>query len=208
VTNFDEAAWWGDCANTFHEEQKQLVYARHMGLDLDWSGAHPPTIDLGGCSVVDIGGGPVSLLLKCDAAPWTRTVVDPSAWPAWVEARYEAHGITLLQERGEDMGDGEHSRFSAEEVWIYNVLQHVDDPELVVKNALAAARSMVRIFEWIDVPPYPGHPHMLTAHALASWIGSPKFRGGQDVGPYEGVHYGDIDEDGAVGRAFFGAFGV
>lgn len=190
MSSFDETAWWGDCASTLHEEQKQLVYAKRMGLRADWSGAHPPTFDLEGRSVLDIGGGPVSLLLKCVNFK-EATVADPGEFPEWVIARYKHCGIHFSQKRGEDLAFSPgHGDF--DEAWIYNVLQHVDDPARVIENARAWA-STIRIFEWIDIDPYPGHPHRLTREGLDGWLGAPGF-------------VANLDEHGCVGTAYYGVF--
>ena len=184
--SFDETEWWGDCTKSFHEEQKQLVYASRMGLRPNWSGAHPPTFDLMGRSIIDIGGGPVSLLLKC--VNFSRaTVIDPGAWPGWVLGRYAAAGIGYRRQRGEDF-----SVLSADEVWIYNTLQHVDDPEKVISKARECART-IRLFEWIGIPAYEGHPQELQREPLEEWLGAPGF-------------VTEVNQDGAVGTAFYGVF--
>jgi hypothetical protein len=46
-----KAAYWGDCTNTFDEEQKHYVYARYMGL-----GRKHYSFDAQGRRVLDIGG--------------------------------------------------------------------------------------------------------------------------------------------------------
>lgn len=181
-----ELAFWGDCSRTFREEQKQLVYAQRMGLLARWDGAHPPYFDMEGRSVVDIGGGPVSLLLKCENLAW-GTVVDPAPYPEWVLARYQAAGIGYRKEEAEDL-----AALNANEAWIYNVLQHVRDPKLVIERALATAR-IVRIFEWIEIDPYPGHPHRLDREQLDEWLGAPGF-------------VATLDESGAHGTAYYGVF--
>lgn len=187
---FDESAWWGNCANTFHEEQKQFVYAKRMGLQAIWGGAHPPTYNLLGRSVMDIGGGPVSLLLKCENRGHS-VVVDPGNFPPWVTARYEQCGIGFWHGPAEQIDDRE---LEFDEAWIYNVLQHVQDPARVIEMARSHAR-LLRIFEWVDVDPYPGHPHLLTKELLDEWIG--------------GTGYVvTVDESGAVGRAYYGVFAV
>lgn len=183
-----EATWWGACTNTFHEEQKQLVYARHMGIAFDWNAGHPPTFNLDGKSVLDLGGGPVSLLLKTHGG--TRLdVVDPAPYPAWVKARYRAAGIYLNREEAETF---RRSGRRYDEAWIYNVLQHVRDPQAVIETALAMS-DRLRIFEWIDVPTDGLHAHRLSEEALAEWIGT---KGST----------ARVNESGAVGRAFFGIF--
>jgi hypothetical protein len=159
-----EAAYWGDCANTFDEDQKHWVYARLMGIRQEhWSLIHP------GGLVIDIGGGPASMLLKCRRinGEILGHVWDPLPYPTWTRARYQAHGIAVARHRGEELTISD----AWDEAWIYNCLQHTDDPALVVRNALRAA-PVLRIAEWIDIPPHDGHPHMLTAALLQQWTGA------------------------------------
>ena len=186
---FDESAWWGDCGNTFHEEQKQIVAARRMGLYPIMGGAHPPSFDLQGRTVCDIGGGPVSLLLKC-VNRGGCVVVDPGRFPKWVGQRYEECGIMFWNGMGEEIDVEGVAHF--DDAWIYNTLQHVDDPVRVIENARALADT-VRLFEWIDIEPYDGHPHMLTKILLDELLGAPGFSA-------------EVNEDGAVGRAYYGVF--
>ena len=160
-----ERQWWGTCQNTYGEEEKQLVYARKMGLEFFHDGKSPYNIDMHGQSVLDIGGGPCSLLLKCVNVK--GTVLDPllHSLPDWVLARYRGIPITLLPIRGEDL-DG----YVFDEVWMYNVLQHTENPELVIQNAMKAGR-LIRIFEWIDTPANVGHPNSLSEAKLGIWLG-------------------------------------
>lgn len=183
-----EMEFWQDCANTFHEEQKQFVYAVRMGLVPIWDCAHPPTFDLRGRSVIDIGGGPVSLLLKCINRS-ASVVVDPGDFPPWVYERYKHCGIDLWKGNAEEIDD---DLLSFDEAWIYNVLQHVQDPARVIEVARSHA-SIVSIFEWIDVPPYPGHPNILTRENLDEWLDGKGF-------------VTELNESGAVGRAYYGVF--
>jgi hypothetical protein len=155
-----EKTFWGNCTNTLGEEQKQFVYAHLMGLDRQWH-----SFPQRGRRIADIGGGPVSMLLKSTEIGAGSIVVDPLGYPDWVLSRYAANGIQYVQMRGEDWhGEG------FDEVWIYNCLQHVDDPGQIIRNALAAA-PVLRIFEWINFPAYDGHPQALTQELLESWIG-------------------------------------
>jgi 2-polyprenyl-3-methyl-5-hydroxy-6-metoxy-1,4-benzoquinol methylase len=201
MTNWDEVnewerQWWGDCTNTFAEETKQITYAHRMGLQNVSDGAHWPYYDLAGKSVLDIGGGPTSMLLKCHSGG-LRVVVDPCRYPDWVRTRYEVAGITYVVERGEDI-DGIDQVVNAprfDEAWIYNVLQHTDDPERIVRHARTYARS-VRLFEWVDIPPHHGHPSELRADRLSEWLGG----------------YGTVEdmrrapENGCNEKAYYGVF--
>lgn len=181
-----EREFWSDCLNTYDEERKQFAYALRMGL---WDG-NGWDFTCGGRSVLDIGGGPVSMLLKTSDRK-EACIVDPGAsyWPDWVKERYNLAGIEVQNARGEDIPLG--ARF--DEVWIYNVLQHTDDPEQVLYNAARTAGT-IRIFEWIEIPAYEGHPQTLTEEGLRSML--PPGRGRRER----------IADNGAVGVAFYGTF--
>lgn len=188
-----EADWWGDCTNTFSEEAKQITYAYHMGLVNvpDGYTGRWPSYDLGGRSVVDLGGGPTSLLLKTtNTGPCA--VVDPCDYPQWVGRRYATKGVAYFREPAETWRSAQ--RF--DECWIYNVLQHVEDPEAVIATARLHA-STLRIFEWINTPPSLGHPHTLTVELLDEWIG------GQ--GEWQ---FFDGSSNGVYGQAYYGAFAL
>ncbi len=182
-----EASWWASCRfNTFGEEAKQLTYAHLMGLVNEPQQGKWPVYDLRGSTVIDLGGGPVSMLLKTVGG--NGIVVDPCEYPDWVAARYEALEIDYRQEKAETFRLPD--RFS--ECWIYNVLQHVESPEECIASARANA-YILRIFEWLETPAADGHPHTLHAHELNEWIGG------------EG-QIGYINENGAVGLAYWGVF--
>jgi hypothetical protein len=155
-----ESNYWGDCCNTFDEDQKHYVYARYMGLTR--SGY---SFCVNNKSIIDIGGGPTSMLLKTINLGKRALVVDPLEYPMWVYDRYSEKGIDSLICRGEDIFEEGY-----DEAWIYNCLQHTDDPELIIKNALNAAKTL-RIFEWVDIPPHDGHPIELTKEKLDKWTG-------------------------------------
>jgi len=181
-----EREWWGNCCNTYGEEEKQLVYARKMGLAFFHNGKSPYNIDMKGAAVLDIGGGPCSLLLKCVNV--TGMVIDPCGFPEWTYNRYREAGILYRREHGEDWLLSDQS----DEAWIYNVLQHTDDPEKVIVN-MRRASKLIRIFEWIDTPTNIGHPHTLTEEKLNEWLGG---EGKVEV----------IKEGGCNGKAYYGVF--
>jgi hypothetical protein len=75
---------------------------------------------------------------------------------------------------------------------MYNLLPHVINPELVIKNALNAAK-ILRIFDWIDMNVSPGHPNKLTEKDLNKWLGG---NGKVEI----------INENGCVGKCYYGIF--
>jgi len=164
-----EAKFWGDCLNlsTWQEFVKQEMYSREMQLIADYG--DNGEFDMQGKSVIDIGGGPVSMTLRCHHAS-RLTVVDPIAWPKAVLRRYCQYGIDFVRCAGEDLLTVDV--WPADEVWICNVLQHVADPNKVLveaKNHLNRC-GRLRIFEWINIPADKCHPHVLTPELLSKGL--------------------------------------
>lgn len=173
-----EKNFWGDCTNTFDEDQKHYIYAKYMGLErVHYS------FDLKNRSVLDIGGGPTSMLLKTINLKY-GLVCDPLIYPHWTTLRYAEKNIKVKNIRGEDIEEKDW-----DETWIYNCLQHTDDPEKVIKNGIKSSR-VFRIFEWINIPPHEGHPQMLTKDFLDNVIG----KKGQVV---------ELKENGCYGTAYY-----
>ena len=161
-----ESRFWGDCSNTYGEETKQLLYLQLMGFQRVPTWRTQYAFDGEGKSYIDIGGGPCSVLLKFDNR--SGMVVDPAQYPAWVSHRYWDAGLNFFRHRGEDFPMPVNVKYHT--ALIYNCLQHCDDPAKVIANARACANELV-MFEWIDMPPHEGHPHMLTEALLNEWTG-------------------------------------
>ena len=177
-----EKDYWGNCANTFDEDQKHFVYAKFMEI--------PQThysFDVKGKRILDIGGGPSSMLLKCKNLKEGK-VCDPIKYPHWTKLRYAEHKIGVKVQRGEDVNEE-----GWDEVWIYNCLQHVDSVERIINNAKRAA-PVLRIFEWIDIPAHEGHPVELTKELLDGIICLP------------GSGTVTLRESGCYGTAYYGVF--
>lgn len=178
-----EKNYWGDCTNTFDEDQKHYVYARYMGLNrIHYS------FDVSNKRILDIGGGPSSMLLKTINLKEGK-VCDPIDYPKWVHERYKIKNIEYMVQRGEDINE-----FGWDEVWIYNCLQHTDDIRAIISNALRAAKTL-RIFEWIDIPPHEGHPQMISKDLLDHILDHP---GGtvrlSESGCYGNAYYNVIEK--------------
>lgn len=184
-----EKNWWGDCLNTFGEEAKQISYAHRMGLenkptrDEKW-----PTYYAEGKNIVDIGGGPVSMLLKTRERG-NCAVVDPCLYPHWVSVRYAFANINYYVEEAETW----IPTIDYDEAWIYNVLQHVVDPKKIIQNVRNYAHT-IRIFDWVDTAPMLGHPHTLKKEELDEWLGA------------EGTVEFMQGENGCYGNTYCGVF--
>lgn len=185
-----EAEWWGDCTNTLGEELKQIQYAQRMGLNVFSDSKSPFNIKLPGenLRILDIGGGPVSMLLK-STSPVDGFVVDPQPIPEWTKKRYKEKGIEYLQMRAEELKD---MTAPFDEVWIYNCLQHTVDPQKILRWAITHTK-LLRIFEWLDTPPSIGHPHTLNKDMLNDALGG--------IGRVE-----ESNTNALVGRMYYGIF--
>jgi len=164
-----EAKFWGNCLNiqAWHEFIKQEQSGHEMCLFADY-GVNGE-LDMRGKSVLDIGGGPMSMTLRCFNAS-KLTVVDPLSWPEAVLRRYRNYGIEFVQCAGENLSEA--SVMLADEVWIYNVLQHVVDPNTVLIEAQRhiCPGGRLRVFEWIDIPADKCHLHVLTPELLMNGL--------------------------------------
>jgi hypothetical protein len=182
--NYDfEKSYWGDCCNTYEEDRKHYVYAKYMGLPLEGC-----SFILNNSSVLDIGGGPTSMLLKCKNLKKGK-VVDPIRYPKWTIDRYTSKKIDVGIYAGEYVAEE-----GWDETWIYNCLQHTIDPAKIIDNVKNASK-LLRIFEWVNIPAHDGHPHMLTKENLDNWIG----------------HSGSLvhlAEGGCHGLAYYGVFNL
>ena len=133
---------------------KQNSYAVEMGLSESGTSLN---IDLKNKSVLDVGCGPISMLLR--SSNFSRAVgVDPLDYGAKVDEAYSSRGIELLKIPAEEMS---FSALEFDEVWMYNVLQHTYDPEAILQN-IKGVGKVLRIFEWIRTKVADGHPQVMT----------------------------------------------
>jgi hypothetical protein len=193
-----ESDYWGNCVNTLDEDLKQFLYAKAMGI----SKYNEFEFTVGGKRILDIGGGPTSLLLKTRDHGGSK-VVDPIKYPQWTVDRYTSHNIEYDQKTGEEVNETGY-----DEVWIYNCLQHVIDPKLIIENAKKAA-PVLRIFEWIDIPAHEGHPHELKEDLLNEWIGgrgSTSYITLSNVLPTLDSKLLVFNDQNIGGRSYFGSF--
>src|SRR5215213_6310588 len=144
-----ERDWWGTEPHLRWQEEigKQQTYARLMGL--------PSDLNMGSKTILDVGCGPVSMLLR--ATHGGAAGVDPLLMSEETKVKYAEANVALYHSKAEDFQPSKHF----DEAWMYNCLQHVDDPNKVVAMLLQSADA-VRIFEWIDMSTDGMHPHTLT----------------------------------------------
>lgn len=131
--------------------------------------------DRGGQTIVEVGCGPypaTSFVVNVEPI-----VIEPLRFPQL----YKMAGAQWITEPFEDAQID-----TADEVWLFNALQHVRDPELVVSKAKETAPT-VRFFEPIDYPTCVYHPHTFTESDFVRWFGGSvkRYRGGTVAGFHE-----------------------
>jgi hypothetical protein len=128
---------------------KQNTYAKEMGIT---DTTEFDNIDLNGKSVIDIGAGPISLLLRSVNFS-AATGIEPLFYSDEVDQLYKAHGVELKRIPAEDIDE----TVIYDEVWMYNCLQHTMSPAKIL-NKIKTLGKRIRIFEWLDIPEHEGHP--------------------------------------------------
>ena len=187
-----EAAYWGDQYirndNILHEIKFQETYAAYMGLSKNDFAQLLTDKD-----IIDIGGGPVSMLLKREnTGSGKSVVVDPLPAHESTIHRYLEKGIHYWQAKAETvlpyLGKNAY-----DEAWIYNCLAHVKDPEKVLTEAKRVAKTL-RIFEVLHTGTDYMHPWTFERDFFDSILGD----GGSTI---------ELAEPGGViGEAYFGIF--
>jgi hypothetical protein len=167
VAQQHEAAWWKEfCAARDADEIAADIAAGHhftAGL-LD---IRRETVC--GNTVLDIAGGPFPLGVGIEALGLGRyTVLDPAPYA-------DVDGVHRVRVCAED-----YIGPLSDEVWGYNVLQHVRCPEKVMERARWCGRR-IRWFDVVETPIYPVHPHSIKADWLRGELSRDGFRIVHDI---------------------------
>jgi len=190
----EELSFWLSPGAELGEQLKQLSYAPLLEIDFEHDGNSPYVINKPGKSIIDIGGGPTSLLLKTKAG--TKTVIDPCDYPAWVRGRYEQNDIRWVKSVAETYQS--ELAETADEVWLYNVLQHTTDPQKIFENTRGYLKKggVFRFFDWIETDTNIAHPISLTASDVEQYLAGAGFVGAD-------VKIVELHENGAYGKAAY-----
>lgn len=188
----EELAFWLSPGAELGEQLKQLTYAPLLGLDFKHDGNSPYVINKPTKSIIDIGGGPVSLLLKTKAT--VKTVIDPCNYPGWVRDRYKQNSIHWIKDVAETHQPGLSE--TADEIWLYNVLQHTTDPQKIFENILDYLKvgGVFRFFDWIETDTNVAHPISLTGDVISRYLVAAGFTNVE-------IKTVELHENGAHGKA-------
>ena len=119
--------------------------------------------DLQGKSVIEIGPGRISSLLFCKNFSKSY-VIEPTEYDG-IEHLYRDTNIEILKQRAEEC-----EMPKVDEVWLLNLMQHVQDPDKLIESCKKAAK-VIRFFEPVDVPTNNEHPFCFSREDFVSYFG-------------------------------------
>jgi hypothetical protein len=142
-----------------HYEQSYRQYFQHLGI-----------LNVSDRVIVEIGPADFPALAYVQHAKGSM-IIEPMP-----SEHLKRFGIPINTGMAEDV------EYEADEVWLFNVLQHVIDPHKIVERAKKQA-SVVRFFEPIDYGCDECHPWNLTEAMFREWFGDAVqiWEAGQDV---------------------------
>jgi hypothetical protein len=128
--------------------------------------------DFKGKVIVEVGTGYHPALLWAKGLK-KAIAVDPlfNTWPDQYKQRCVDYGMEIITDPYEECEVGE-----VDETWLFNVLQHVIDPEVQLKRAMETSK-VVRIFEpigWGNGMPLTindAHPHIISKETITNVMG-------------------------------------
>ena len=135
-----------------HYDQAYAKMFKYLGMDRNQEGK----------SVLEVGPADFPALAYC--RNYKGIIVEPMS-SDYLPTLCRFCGIELLTQPLEDL---ELSRM--DEVWIFNVMQHVIDPEVFIDKCKSIGR-MIRFFEPVDCGTCEYHPHTFTQEDFERWFG-------------------------------------
>lgn len=129
---------------------------RYLGID-------PEQIQNGIC---EIGCADFPALRFCNIG-YACCIIEPMA-SDYLNELCNDRKIKLITERFEYLDEKIIPYNNSSEIWIFNVLQHVGNPELFIQ--LAKRAKTIRYFEPIDTEITDYHPHSFTQDDFERWF--------------------------------------
>lgn len=137
----------------------QIAYGHNFRyLDID-----PDKKQIGVC---EIGCADFPALRYVNKGP-ACVIVEPMP-SEYLKSFCNENNVLLITNLFEAMPDNLNPPNNASEIWMFNVLQHVQDPELFIQKAKRA--KTIRYFEPIDTAITNYHPHSFTKHDFDWWF--------------------------------------
>lgn len=148
---------YGEGLAHYHNSYKH--YFHHVGLGFD----------LHGLNVIEIGPADFPALYYCHN--FKQGIVIEPMNSVHLRNICELKGLKLITELVENLNfDMEPLTEGMTEVWLFNVMQHIADPEKFIPGVKYLA-DRIRFFEPIDQPIEVHHPQSYTIKDFQDWFG-------------------------------------
>lgn len=131
-------------------------YFKYLGIN---------SLDLEGKSIVEIGPAIIPSLLFCENYSKSY-IIEPIEYPQTNHLYKDKLNISFIREPAEKCKFPE-----VDEVWIFNLMQHVQDPDLLIKVCKENSK-IIRFFEPIDYPVSIDHPFSYSFEDYVDYFGS------------------------------------
>jgi hypothetical protein len=122
--------------------------------------------DLKGKRIIEIGCAHIPALLFC--SNYEGVIIEPMPSDILLELT-ETMPVELIREPAEYVDLSGYN-----EVWLFNVLQHVIDPELLINNMKKSA-NIIRYFEPVNMETCVHHPHGFTMDDFKKWFDDARY---------------------------------
>ncbi len=119
--------------------------------------------DLSGKSVIEIGPGRIAALLFCDNHKLSY-VLEPTEYDG-IAHLYDKENLLVIKKTAEEWDFP-----NVDEIWLFNLLQHVQDPDLLIKKCKESAK-VIRFFEPVDLPTNLEHPFTFSMDDFKGYFG-------------------------------------
>ena len=128
-------------------------YFKYLNIDLN----------LNNKSIIEIGPAKWSALLYCNNYNQSY-VVEPIKYDN-IEKYYDNKNISFIYDCYENCISPK-----VDEIWLFNLMQHVKDPDLLIKKAKLNCDT-IRFFEPIDLPTDIAHPFTFSLNDYIRYFG-------------------------------------
>jgi hypothetical protein len=139
----EQSNWNSSIVKNDTEYQKGISVFR-----FSWVMGLTPYQDLERKSILDLGGG-FSSILPTFTNYKRGTIIDPIIVPESIRKYYHERNIGYINAMAEDWLNNLPTYKPYDEIWIYNLLKHVADPEVILDN-LPKAGKVLRFCEIMD----------------------------------------------------------
>jgi hypothetical protein len=159
----------------------QEQYMDALGIRDDYFHAPDNSLNMSGLNILDVGGGPSSILLRTNNLRGNQhngikngVVIDPLIITEHQKLRYEYYGIEYIQDQSENIDKYYSEEGYFDECIIYNCLQHVLDP-IKILDKITFISKRIRIAEPLNIPTDNMHLHMFSKKYFDDYFSEDKF---------------------------------